>query len=375
MRVAAIEGWTIAVPLPEPVQLGSSVLREREYVVLRVHADTGQTGCAWSMTRGLPVLQAAERLVADHAVGADVSRTAAIWAAVVRATSTAGSASVVMRALSLVDIALWDLKATGADLPLHRLLGGLSERVPVMAICGYPSPGRSAEAVGARMAELLGSGYPLVKVPRWPDPAATSAILRTASRAGATADRIVVDAAWAWRDAHAALSEIRRWDVAPLAWLEDPFVATRTGDYRRLHRACPHPLGVGDEVHDADVVAELAVTEVIDVMRLDATVSGGVTGAWRAMDFAGQLGVPVSLHVHAPIHLHLAAAHPACISIEAFDEPDARFDPEHRMLATSSPLVGGFASLPERPGLGCEVDLDFVTRHAREHVRAEGGLG
>ncbi|HXH25998.1 MAG TPA: hypothetical protein VNI78_12150, partial [Vicinamibacterales bacterium] len=129
--IVAADIAVVAVPLERTIRLGAFCASEREYAALRVHTASGLEGFALGYTRGLPL---AQRLAARAAavVGADASDFAAATAILAAAADT-----VDVRASSLVEIALWDLAAKRAEQPLWRLLGGNSERVPVLAVGGY----------------------------------------------------------------------------------------------------------------------------------------------------------------------------------------------------------------------------------------------
>jgi L-alanine-DL-glutamate epimerase-like enolase superfamily enzyme len=362
MPVARIRSWTLELPLETPLRLGRMTVHHREYVVVRVDADDVEApGIAWSLSRGLPVGTAVDAIVAPHCLGAPVGAPARVWQAARDGRGPAGRSGDAMRALSLVDIALWDIAARAGGQPLHHMLGGLHDQVPVMAVSAYPGGPLAPEAAGERLAQLGADGHALVKLARWPDPRDTRPVL---ARAAAGPARLVADAAWAWNDATTALSELRTWGDVELAWLEDAMPAERSSAYRRLRERCPHPLGVGDEVADAELLAALAPEGAVDVLRIDATVAGGVTGAVRLLGCCWHAGVPVSLHVGLPIHVHLAAASPACIGVEAFVGADAALDPVDRLLAAAPVVTAGRVHVPAGPGLGCELDWELIEHHA-----------
>ncbi len=364
--VTRVRSWTLRLPLPTPLALGRMAVSEREYVVVRVDDEaSGAAGAAWSLTRGLPIAESLDRQLAARAVGAPAADTARFWHEALNVAGPAGQSGTAMRALSLLDVCLWDLKARLAGLPLHRLLGGLREEVPVMAVSAYPVVGLLPDAAGERLAELRRAGHDLVKAARWPDPADTARVI---ARAQAPPGTLVVDAAWAWDDAFAALAELRRWGEVELAWLEDPIAASRTDAYLQLRERCPQPLGIGDEVSDLNLLDRLAREGLADVLRLDATVAGGITGVLRVLDSCWLAGVPASLHVGLPIHLHLAAAHPAINCVEAFVGEDLALDPVERLLSTLPTIERGRVRAPAGPGLGVELDWEQVEARAHFHT-------
>lgn len=363
--VSRIRAWTLRLPLPAPLALGRMAISEREYVVVRVDDDSGAGGAAWSLSRGLPIAESLARGPAAATLGTAVADTARSWQRALEVGGPAAQSGAAMRALSLLDVCLWDLKARAAGLPLHRLLGGLRDEVPVMAVSAYPLAGLAPEGAGERLAELRRAGHALVKAARWPDPADTARLI---ARAAIAPGGLVVDAAWAWDDAATALAELRRWGDLDLAWLEDPIAASRVDAYRRLRERCPLPLGIGDEVSDLHLLDRLARDGLADVLRADATVAGGVTGVMRLLDSCWLAGVPASLHVGLPIHLHLAAAHPAVSCVEAFVGPDRALDPVESLLRAPPPVESGRVRAPAGPGLGVELDWEQIEARAHFHT-------
>lgn len=365
-EVTRIQTWTLRMPLPAPLRLGRMDVLDREYVVVRVDDDRGAApGAAWSLTRGLPIGESISSQHARWLLETAVTDTARAWHRAMDLGGPAGRSGAAMRALSLLDICLWDLKARCAELPLHRLLGGLRDELPVMAVTAYPLAGLTPERAGERLAELTEAGHELVKSARWPDPAETARVIAAADPPPRS---LVVDAAWAWDDAHSALAELLRWGDVELAWLEDPIAAERTGAYRQLRARSGQPLGVGDEVSDIGLLDRLAREGIADVVRLDATVAGGVTGALRLLDACWLAGVPASFHVGLPIHLQLAAAHPACNCVEAFVGADRDLDPVERLLASAPEIAGGRVRVPAGPGIGVELDWEQIESRAHLHT-------
>jgi L-alanine-DL-glutamate epimerase-like enolase superfamily enzyme len=366
VRATRVRTWTLRLPLPTPLALGRMAVGEREYVFVRVDDEReGAPGAAWSLTRGLPIAESVDRMLAGAALETPLAETARFWQTALAAAGPAGQSGTAMRALSLLDVCLWDLKARALELPLHRLLGGLRDEVSVMAVSAYPLAGLRPEQAGERLRELLAAGHELVKLARWPDPADTAAVIAAAA---APPGRLVVDAAWAWDDAAAALAELRRWGEVELAWLEDPIAAAKTEAYRRLRERCPLPLAIGDEVSDLQLLDRLARDGIADVLRLDATVAGGITGVLRVLDSCWLAGVPASLHVGLPIHLQLAAAHPACDCVESFVGADRALDPVEDLLLATPRIERGRARVPAGPGLGVEVDWEQIEARAHFHT-------
>lgn len=347
------------LPLPSPLRLGSVEIRDRGYAVATVRTADGLEGHAYCLTRNAPVQALAERLVVPHVVGRDPEPVEELWRAVQRANVLVARSGVALRALALVDVALWDIRAQRAGVPLWRLLGGSAGEAPAMLVAAYPTPDRAPEEVADEVLEGARShGTALLKVSRDPDPARMRALLE---RAAAGLDRngsLVVDAGFGWPDAAAALAEAEQWGDVPLAWLEDPLVPEDANGCLRVRREGRHPVGAGDEVTDRRTYDALLALEAVDVLRVDVMAVGGITPALDVVRDARAAGVPVSFHVYPEVSVHLAAAQPAPAWVELFD-PDVPggnpYDPAHRLFAAGPALRHGRLVAPDRPGLGFEL--------------------
>ena len=142
-------------------------------------------------------------------------------------------------------------------------------------------------------------------------------------------------------------------------------------EHRQLRERCPLPLGIGDEVSDLNLLDRLLRDGLADVLRLDATVAGGVTGVQRLLDSCWLAGVPASLHVGLPIHLHLAAAHPAVSCVEAFVGEDLALDPVEQLLCSRPAIESGRVRAPAGPGLGFDLDWEQIEARAHFHTDSQ----
>jgi L-alanine-DL-glutamate epimerase-like enolase superfamily enzyme len=266
-----------------------------------------------------------------------------------------GRTGLVTRALSLVDIALWDVQGQRTGLPLYRLLGGHRDTVPVMVVAGYPQDPADVDDIVTTAVSAAAQGHRLVKIARAADPAVTAAILTRLAEALPATTRVVVDASWVWERPDEAMAEIQTWQDAPVAWVEDPFQPEDARAYRVLRARSPIPIGVGDEVGDPFVFERLAEVDGMDVLRLDVVTIGGVTPAMRVAHRAEAWGLPVSMHISPEVSAHLAAALPGVANVETFVRSGNPYDPSHELCDGGPEFAAGHARLSSRPGLGYHV--------------------
>jgi L-alanine-DL-glutamate epimerase-like enolase superfamily enzyme len=351
--IAAVEAVSVTLPLPTPVRLGASDLKEREYALVRVTTGAGLVGSAYCLTRGAPIVEAVDRLITPVLLGEDSDAIEARFAQGSRATIMSGRSGVVMRALGLVDIALWDIKGRRASTPLWRLLGGFQPSVAALLVAGYRLRGGSLPALADELVAYALRGHRLIKVARIDDRESMTWLLREVVSRLPAASGLVVDAGYGWSTVAEALDEIGAWDI-PLTWLEDPFPPERAAAIARLRERCPHPLAVGDEASAAATRA-LLETRLIDYLRLDIPAVGGITPALALMTLAAAAEIPVSFHVYPEISIHLAAARAQASIVESFDTtlPGGNpFDPAHLLTGIALPMDDGRITASEEPGLG-----------------------
>lgn len=278
-----------------------------------------------------------------------------------------GARPQMMAAIAGVDIALWDLKGQAAGMPLWRLLGGSRDAVPAYASGGYYGP--DGEAFVAGLVEELTSyaalGYPAVKMKVGGLEVAGDVARVRAVREALPDVAIMLDANSAY-DVPTAIEAARAFEPYEIAWLEEPvawfdpvFGLARVGAQTRI------PLASGERELHRFACRDLVDHTPIRYLQFDCTRAGGVTEWLRVAAYASAHGVLMAPHHDPQIHGHLVAAAENGYVLELF--PNAVRDPVWAGLFSSKPDVrDGTVILPARPGLGIELDRDFVAYHTTE---------
>lgn len=357
--VVAVDVALCSVPLPHPIRLGAVTYVEREYAALRVRTESA-AGTAVGYTRGLPVAEALAEAAAAL-LGRDGTRPE-VASSVTPRSSDARSTSV--RAVSLVDIALWDVRAHACGLPLWRLLGGERKRVPLLAVGGYFLDRRSVEDVEAELRSLVGAGYRHLKV-HGTDPRLIARFQRAAGPDVAFA----VDAHMQWSDLDEAVEACRALDDLGLAFIEDPFPPDRWRDTAELRRRIATPVAAGEDTLGVDELRRLAAS--VDVLRVDASTCGGFTAATTAAEAGASLRRRVMTHAFPDLHAHLAGGLAAVELVEIIPY-ESGANPVDRLMARRQQIADGELMLSEAPGHGMPLDWDAVERHARWVTSTDG---
>jgi D-arabinonate dehydratase len=367
MIVSEIRVTTCRVPLSSPIVMGELRFEAREYLVVEVLTDAGITGIGYGMTRDAPLAGIVARNIAPLLLGRDPLLTEAAWQRIYNVNLTIGQRGIFMRCLSAVDIALWDIKAQVAGLPLWRLLGGNRDRVPVSVAGGYPRAGVTLDALGREIDGYAADGYPWIKI-------AAGAIeddterLRISAQAIAGRSQLAYDAHWAWRDTPSVLPTVLGWRDLNIAFIEDPFPSELVRPTAVLRERTGIPLALGEDVTGRFAYRDMIAQVPPDILRVDATTTGGISEAIKICALATAESIPILPHIFPDIHIHLAAALSGIMAVEVTD-PAREIDLVWRLLANPIEPVNGWLTAPDRPGLGVELDGHAVERFAVGHER------
>lgn len=360
--IASIDVATVRLALPNVLRLGPIEIASREYAAVRVTTASGLVGNSYCLTREAPVGACVTRLVTPALVGTDAADPEAAWHRMSRATVLVGRVGLVLRALGLVDSALWDIAAQRAGTPLWQLLSAASRPVPTMIVAAYPLAGKSTESLANDVLRHADSGYRLLKIARDPDPTRMRSLLDTVASRLPDSARLVVDAGFGWEGSAAAIAEVAQWGETPLAWLEDPLVPEDVDGYVNLRRSLRYPIGVGDELSSQASFRALGAAEALDVLRLDIVAIGGITPARALQALAAEYHLEVCFHIYPETSIHLALAGGG--TIETFERGVVGgnpLDPSDRLIVGGPVFSGGTAVASTQPGLGFELDWELLT--------------
>jgi D-arabinonate dehydratase len=367
--IAAVECSDCLVPLPQPVQVGTATVTHRSYVVVSVTAESGARGTGVAFGRGLPVARLIEASFAPHVIGTDSVAHQLVRERLLAAYWPYAEGSLFSVAVSAVDLALWDLSARRLGAPLVDLLGRRRRTVPMCAVADYAGE-QSGDELGRLRTEVSGyleQGFRAVKlIVGARSPEADARRVAAVREMGGTDVRIVVDAFRSFTDVESALRRVRLLEPYGIAYLEDPFSESLERLNADLRRRSGLSIGLGESLGGSRAHRRLIEDGIVDVLRSDVSVVGGVREFLASAALAAAHGLEVSPHTHPELHVHLAAAIPNLYGagIEYMD-PGLGLDAFHRLLATQLELVDGEAVVPDRPGFGLDLDWDAVGEYAR----------
>jgi L-alanine-DL-glutamate epimerase-like enolase superfamily enzyme len=371
--IDSVRVMTIQAQLPAPVVFGQWVMTQREFALVTVRSSSGALGYAYTLTRDGAVAEQIRRMIAASYVGSSVADRERTFTAAWRRSLASHAAGIGLRALSIVDLACWDLAAKLAGQSIAAFLGGRNLAMPATAIIGYPPGIMGPEETGAQTAELYAAGWRRFKAPIAATPERTAARLR-AARAAAPDAWLGMDAAWVYNDVDTAADFVNSVKDVGLGWFEDVFPPGDARLVRQLRERTSTPIAMGDEQGGSYYPEALLAIGAVDVVRVDLTCMGGITRGRRVIDQALAAGAGFAPHMFPHVHSQvLAALGYTDVPIE-WGIPYTGVHPMDDPLPQPTILPGGLmAPLPEEPGFGRIVDVDWI--RSQPHDDPDGLLG
>jgi L-alanine-DL-glutamate epimerase-like enolase superfamily enzyme len=359
-RITRVRVATILHVLEVPIVFGTWVMRHREFALVRIDAESGLRGFAYGLTRDGPLGALVDRTIAPVYVGREVGDPEGSFHAALWTNNAVHAAGLGMRALSIVDLAAWDLAAKAAGQDIATYLAGERRRMLVTGIVGYP-PTISPQATVDQMSGLWDAGWRRFKLPIAPTPDESIARLRAAREAFPDA-WLGIDNNFYSKGAADAIAFGKRLDGLGLGWFEDIVPPGDAAMVAEIRAAIGTPVAMGDEQGGSYHPQALLAFDAVDVLRVDATTNGGITRLKGIVAAAGTKGVAVAPHMFPHVHSQLLSALGQRDAPIEWGIPDTGVHPMDDSLVQPVVCDGRMDPLPASPGLGTLVDPAWIGR-------------
>jgi L-alanine-DL-glutamate epimerase-like enolase superfamily enzyme len=345
---ASVYRWQRAQPITNGLHTYAGVA----LCEVRIETDQGVTGIG---TGGAKTGQLAFlRQFMHRLVGQDPRLSERLWA---RCWSPKqfGRRGFETRALSVLDLALWDLKGKLAGMPVYQLLGGYRRRIDTYVAGGYYAEGKGLKELAGEMVSYVERGARAVKMKIGAVSIAEDVARVRAVRAAIGPDvRLMVDANCAYR-AYKAIEMARRIEDQDIFWFEEPVQPDDYEGFAKIAAQTTIPLATGENEYTKHGFRDLIATQAVAILQPDARNMGGVTEFMKVAALAQAHGLDICPHGDQQCHLHLLAAIPNALFLEYYPK---EFDPMHGVVYRETPDIAadGTVTVPESPGLACEVN-------------------
>lgn len=356
-----IESFEVVAPLPAPLKIGGMEIHDRQYTLVRMRDDDGVEGVSYGLSRNAPVAETVTRAIAPTWKNRAIDDHEALYDSSISNNVCLGTHGVFWRALSLCDCAFYDLLAKRADVGLGEYLGGKKRTVKMLLVGGYPSPEETLDSLANQVKDLAAFKPDGIKIASCMDFARDTVRLQTCRDALGPELPLMIDLFWQVNDAKAFVRAVRPWQDLNLGWIEDPVAFDDYEALETIKRELDVIVAMGDEQSGQRAFERLLKPGRVDVLRLDATVCGGVRAFTKAAAMADRHGRSVAGHVFDQLHYQLAAATPNLEWIERMPE-SLGLDSAHLLWSNGGDRDDGQLD-PQRPGVGIEWDWNAVERY------------
>ncbi|NNM72206.1 mandelate racemase/muconate lactonizing enzyme family protein [Enterovirga aerilata] len=357
-KLVAVEPGFYRIPLPEVLTDSMhGEMRAFELNTVRVRDAEGAEGVGYTFTvgrNGAAVDAVLRREIAELAEGEDADAIERLWHKIWWATHYGGRGGPTVLALSAFDIALWDLKAKRAGLPLWKLLGGFDPKVPVYA--GGIDLDLPLDALLRQTDGNLAKGFRAIKMK-----VGRKHLHEDVERVAAMREHLgrgfplMADANMKW-SIDEAIRAARALQPYGLVWLEEPTIPDDPAGHARILREGGVPIAAGENLRTIWEFRLYIGADALSFPEPDVTNCGGVTPFMKVAHLAEAFNLPVTSHGAHDITVHLLAACPNRSYLEAHGFGLDRY------IADPLAIRDGFALAPDRPGHGIQFDWDGLDR-------------
>ena len=363
LRIERIETIPVRVPLDRVYKGSHYKMTHRSTIITRVYTASGIVGEAYAGDEdaGLGEIDGIiHKEIAPKLIGEDAFAIERCWELARPATwDILRDRRLGLVATACVDVALWDAIGRALGLPLWKLWGGYRNSVPVITIGGYYAQDAdiTAEVRGLVDAQFAGMKFKVGGL----SPEEDAVRLRQARRAAGDDFALAVDANQGWTPAQ-AIRFAQLVEDCNLLWFEEP---CQWQNDRRAMRDVRLgggvPVCAGQSEFSAAGCRDLMETGSVDFCNFDSSWSGGPTEWRRVAGMATVYDVRMAHHEEAHVAAHLLASIPHGTYLEYFHP---QRDPIwHNLIANRPALKDGRITLTDRPGLGWDLDEDYIAKY------------
>ena len=358
-RIESVQSAFYQIPLDTVLSDSThGTIPHFELVTARVRDADGAEGIGYTyaVNSGAAAFHALiAGYLAPAIMGEDADRIEQLWQRMWWKLHYGGRGGHATSAIAAVDIALWDLKARRAKLPLWRLLGGFDPHVPCYA--GGIDLDFSIEDLLKQADGFQAAGFRAIKM-KVGRPQLRQDVARVERmRAHLGEDfPLMVDANMRWT-VDEAVRACRALAPCNLVWIEEPTIPDDVEGHVRIVREGGAPIATGENLHTLYEFRAMMAAGGVTFPEPDVTNCGGITIFRKVAALAEAHNLPLTSHGAHDLTVHLLASAPNRSYLEVHGFPINRY------VAEPLRIEEGLAVAPERPGHGITFDWAGLEQH------------
>lgn len=379
MKITGIKTYVLTSKL-EGHAFGWSqrVTDRRQTAICVVDTDESIHGLGEAFYFGGPssiVAQIIDAAMGPLLLGRDPFDNDVIWSHLYNWTRDQGQKGVTLSAISAIDTALWDIKGKALGLPIYKLLGGAYRTRARAYATGLYEPQGVASVTDALVEEALEyktAGFRGLKLKIGYGIARDVQYVRAIRAAIGGEMALMVDANHAY-NASEAIRLAKQIEPYDITWFEEPVPPEDVDGYLEIKRHTAIPIAGGECEYTRYGFRTLIARRAVDILQPDLCAAGGFSEMAKIVAMASAANLPVIPHVWGT-NVGLAASLQFFATLPHF--PERRFPAEPFFETDRSPnplregvtheqftLQDGYLTIPDRPGLGVTLDMDFIQTH------------
>ena len=350
MKIVGITTEEYRWPRHTPISNGKHTYTHSGLGLVKIATDEGVTGIGLGATGAIGRAVVAQ--LEKELLGEDPINVERLWHNM-WVPKLIGRRGLTTRAISAIDIGLWDIRAKAAGLPLYKLLGGFRDRVPTYIAGGYYEEGKGLRELAQEMEDNVAMGAKAVKMKVGGVPIiADVERVKVAREAVGPEVKLMVDANCAYRY-YEAIQLARRIEPYDIYWFEEPVAPDDYDGHRKIAAATSIPIATGENEYTRYGFRDLIAHDAAAILNADAKILGGVTEFMKVAALAQAHDLDVAPHGSQDIHVHLVAAIANGLILEFYRDS---VDPMWGKIYTHTLRLNadGTVSPPDVPGIGAD---------------------
>jgi L-alanine-DL-glutamate epimerase-like enolase superfamily enzyme len=354
MKITAISTEEYRWPRAKPITNGLHTYTHSGLALVKIETDEGITGIG--LGSGGKIAEATIEHLKKELIGEDPIDVERLWHKM-WIPKLIGRRGITTRAISAIDIGLWDVRAKVAGLPLYKLLGGYRDRVPTYIAGGYYEEGKGLKELAEEMESNVEMGAKAIKMKVGAVSARDDADRVKVVREAIGPDvKLLVDANCAYKP-YEAVQLAKRIEEYDIFWFEEPIAADDYAGHRKISMATSIPIATGENEYTRYGFRDLIAQEAVSILNADAKILGGVTEFMKVVALAQAHNLEIAPHGSQDIHVHLVAAISNGLILEFYrDTVDPMWGKMYR--ETMKLNDDGTVSPPSVPGIGVEPNYE-----------------
>lgn len=355
-KIERVTADLYTIPLRQPLTDSThGVMVDFELITVRVVDTDGVEGVGYTYTvnhGGEAVAVMINRYLAPRIVGMPAKNIEAVWQEMWWTLHYAGRGGHATSAISAVDIALWDLQGRRMGQPLWQVFGGYDPKVPVYA--GGIDLEFPIEKLLDQADAFQAEGFRAIKM-KVGRPGLRDDVERVRRMREHLGDdfALMVDANMKW-SADEAIRAAHALHQFGLVWIEEPTIPDDIVGNARVVREGRHGVAGGENLHTLYEFQSHISAGAMTFPEPDVSNCGGYTVFRKISGLAEAHNLPVTSHGVHDLTIHALAAAPNRTYMESHGFGLDAF------IAEPMRVVDGFATAPDRPGHGVELDFDAL---------------